>query len=117
MQAIEYNNHNLVFAANNGNPLNLRNLVRRHFKPLLKNAGLPDIRLYDLRHTCATLLMAAGENAKVVSERLGHTTTRMTLDTYTHVLSGMQQTATDKLAAIMFGETGSEQTKNIEKTT
>ena len=117
LQAIEYNNHNLVFAANNGNPLNLRNLVRRHFKPLLKNAGLPDIRLYDLRHTCATLLMAAGENAKVVSERLGHTTTRMTLDTYTHVLSGMQQTATDKLAAIMFGETGSEQTKNIEKTT
>jgi len=59
--------------------------------------------LYSLRHTCATLLMAAGENPKVVSERLGHTSVKMTLDTYSHVLPHMQQTATDKLGMMLYG--------------
>ena len=62
-----------------------RNLVRRHFKPLLKKAGLTDIRIYDLRHTMATLLLLNGENPKVVSERLGHASVVLTLDTYSHV--------------------------------
>ncbi|WP_425387719.1 tyrosine-type recombinase/integrase [Aneurinibacillus terranovensis] len=68
----KYHNHGFVFAVENGEPLNLSNIVNRSFKPLLKNAGLKSIRLYDLRHTCATLLLTAGENPKVVSERLGH---------------------------------------------
>jgi integrase len=52
-----YQPHDLVFAMSDGGPMKLRNLVRRHFKPILKRAGLPDsIRLYDLRHSCATLL-------------------------------------------------------------
>jgi integrase len=55
-----YTQHDLVFATSEGGPLMLRNLIRRHFKPTLKRAGLPDsIRLYDLRHSCATLLLAA----------------------------------------------------------
>lgn len=62
---------NLVFPSDLGTPLSVRNLDRRHFKQILTAAKLPDIRLYDLRHTCATLLLAAGENPKVVSERLG----------------------------------------------
>ena len=59
-------------------------------------------RLYDLRHTCATLLLVADENPKVVSERLGHSSIVLTLDTYSHVLPSMQKAATDKLTGILF---------------
>jgi integrase len=93
----------LVFANENGGPIHYRNLIRRHFKPLLKKARLPEtIRLYDLRHTCATLLLAAGENPKVVSERLGHASVTLTLDTYSHVLPDMQQQAAEKLESMLF---------------
>ncbi len=51
------------------------------------------MRLYDLRHTHATLLLAEGVHPKVAAERLGHATTRLTLDTYSHVLPGMQEVA------------------------
>ena|SRR5215470_11798793 len=85
----------------------VQNLFRRHFKPLLKKAGLPEsIRLYDLRHSCATLLLAENENPKVVSERLGHSTTTLTLDTYSHVLPSMQRGASDKLENMLLGKTG-----------
>jgi len=98
-----YENHDLIFAAEKGTPLLWRNLTRRHFKPLLKIAELPDVRLYDLRHTTATMLLAAGENPKVVSERLGHASITLTLDTYSHVLPTMQKAATEKLERMMYG--------------
>lgn len=97
-----YENHDAIFATEKGTPLLWRNLTRRHFKPLLKLAGLPDVRLYDLRHTTASLLLAAGENPKVVSERLGHASIVLTLDTYSHVLPTMQQSATEKLERMLF---------------
>jgi integrase len=59
-------------------------------------------RLYDLRHTCATLLLVADENPKIVSERLGHSSIVLTLDTYSHVLPTMQKAATDELAGMLF---------------
>ena len=59
-------------------------------------AGLPAIRLHDLRHTHATLLLRWGYNAKVVSERLGHHSVAFTLDTYAHVVPGMQQEAAEE---------------------
>lgn len=71
------------------------------FKPILKRAKLPDIRLYDLRHTCATLLLLANESPKVVAERLGHATIQLTLDTYTHVLPTMQKRAAEKQSLIL----------------
>jgi integrase len=92
---------NLVFPSDVGTPLSVRNLDRRHFKEILIAAKLPDIRLYDLRHTCATLLLAAGENPKVVSERLGHSSVVLTLDCYTHVLPTMQEDATRRLASLL----------------
>ena len=62
----------------------------RSFKALLKRAGLPvDTRLYDLRHTCATLLLNANVHPKYVQELLGHASISQTLDTYSHVLQGM----------------------------
>jgi integrase len=98
----EYFNFDLVFATPLGQPLISDNLATRHFKPLLKAAGLPAIRLYDLRHSCATFMLANGENAKVVSERLGHTSVAFTLDTYAHVLPTMQQTATAQFEEHLF---------------
>jgi integrase len=53
--------------------------------------GLPNIRLYDLRHSCARILLAAGENPKAISERLGHARIGITLDIYAHVLPSMQR--------------------------
>jgi integrase len=61
---------------------------------------LPRIRFHDLRHTCATLLLLADENVKVISERLGHASIQLTLDTYSHVLPTMQQRAADKMDGI-----------------
>lgn len=98
----QYKDHGLVFANANGEPPGYRNIINRHFKPILKANNLPDIRLYDLRHTCATLFLAAGENPKIVSERLGHSSIVLTLDTYSHVLPDMQEKAAAKLESILF---------------
>ena len=89
--------HGLIFTSKHGEPLDYRVIVRRHFKKLLTAANLPDIRPFDLRHTSATLLLAAGENVKVVSERLGHASASLTLDVYSHVLPDMQQAAADRM--------------------
>ncbi|MGI8670276.1 MAG: site-specific integrase [Aridibacter sp.] len=98
-----FENLDLIFPSELGTPIQHRNLVRRYFKPILKKAELPNIRLYDLRHTTATLLLSAGENPKVVSERLGHASVVLALDTYSHVLPTMQQDATKKLGNILYG--------------
>ncbi len=84
-----YEDHGLIFSSEIGTPLNPENLVKRSFKPLLKKAGLPEIRFHDLRHTCATLLMERGVHPKLVQELLGHATIAMTLDTYSHYLPSM----------------------------
>lgn len=98
-----YQNNDLVFATGEGTPHNSRNLAQRHFLAILKSANLPlNFRLYDLRHSCATLLLVAGENPKVVSERLGHASVVLTLDTYSHVLPSMQREATEKLEKMLF---------------
>jgi integrase len=84
-----YEDRGLIFATNVGTPLNPEDVVKRSFKPLLKRAGLPEIRFHDLRHTCATLLMGRGVHPKLVQELLGHATIAMTLDTYSHYLPSM----------------------------
>jgi integrase len=89
-----------VFCDTEGGWLRKSNVLRRSFRPILKRAGLPPIRPYDLRHTSATLLLLAGENVKIVSERLGHSKATQTLDTYQHVLPGLQERAAVKLDAI-----------------
>lgn len=97
-----WENNDLVFCSEFGTPLSIPNLTYRYFRPILKAAGLPQIRLYDLRHTHATLLLMAEENPKVVAERLGHSTIVLTLDTYSHVLPTMQRAATHKLEKMLF---------------
>ncbi len=100
----QYEDRDFVFTTTNGSPLDWKVLVRRHFKRIVQTAGVPPIRPYDLRHTCATLLLAAGENVKVVSERLGHASAALTLDVYSHVLPDMQQRAADRLESILFSD-------------
>ena len=84
-----YQDQDLVFTTETGAPINPSNLRQRSFAPLLKRAGLPQMRFHDLRHTCATLLLSRGVHPKFVHELLGHATTAITLDTYYHVMPSM----------------------------
>ena len=96
-----WQDYGLVFPSNVGTPLSHRNVVRS-FKALLHRAGLPaTVRLYDLRHTCATLLLSQNVNPKIVSEMLGHASVAITLDTYSHVLPTMQESAIRGLEAAL----------------
>ena len=67
---------------------------------ILKKAMLKRIRIHDLRHTHATLMLKAGVHPKVVSERLGHANIGITLDIYSHVLPGLQEAAAEKFERI-----------------
>jgi len=94
-----WKDHGLVFPSTVGTPLSHRNVVRA-FKALLKRADLPaETRLYDLRHTCATLLLNSNVHPKYVQELLGHASIAQTLDTYSHVLKGMDSGIGDAMDA------------------
>lgn len=84
----------LLFVTSNGTPISPRNLVR-HFKQAVEQAGLPEIRFHDLRHTCATLHLVAGTHPKTVQDILGHSQISLTLDTYSHVLPVVQDEAAE----------------------
>lgn len=112
----DWQQHDLVFCTREGNPVQSRNIRRRHLRPILEAAELPKIlNLYSLRHSCATLLLSAGINPKIVSERLGHASIVLTLDTYSHLLPDMQQAASDKLEKILFGEVGTPEAHQKER--
>lgn len=97
-----WQDHDLVFPSELGTPLTQSNITQV-YKRVLAKAGLRrSLRLYDLRHTHATLLLAAGIHPKVVSERLGHSTIALTLDVYSHVLPSMQAQAAERLNAMLF---------------
>jgi integrase len=89
-----------VFTSTIGSPLDERN-VRRAFKDLLTAAKLPKIRIHDLRHTCATLLLAQGVHPKVVQETLGHSQISLTMDTYSHVLPHVSEEAAAQMDAVL----------------
>ena len=94
--------HGLVFCRENGTPIWPRTFSRS-FDNHVRDAGLPKIRLHDLRHTHATLALEAGIHPKVVQERLGHATIAITLDTYSHAIPAMQEDAAAKIAALLDG--------------
>jgi site-specific recombinase XerD len=97
-----WQDHGLVFCSTVGTPLSRHNIYNRSFKPLLERAGLPrTFRFQDLRHTFATLMASSGGHAKVVQEMLGHATTSITLDLYSHVLPDLQEDAVDRLGALL----------------
>ena len=76
-------------------------VVSRAFRQAVKRAMLPMIRPHDLRHTHATLALQAGIHPKVVSERLGHASISITLDTYSHAIPALQEEAAERIAELV----------------
>lgn len=94
--------HGLVFTMPDGSPWRPDH-VSRQFGRLVNQTGLAALPFHGLRHSHATHLLAAGENPKLVSQRLGHSTVAFTLDTYAHVLPGQQAAAAENVARLVFG--------------
>ena len=92
ISGVEWSESSFVFSHSDGTPF-YPNTVSKKFSELVKKAGVPSLRLHDLRHTHATLMLKEGVNPKIVSERLGHASVVITLDTYSHVLPGLQEEA------------------------
>jgi len=89
-----------VFSHADGSPLN-PNTVTHTFAKVAARAGLPHIRLHDLRHIHATMLLKAGVHPRVVQERLGHSSIATTLDIYSHTVPGLQKAAAERLDALL----------------
>ena len=81
------------------------NLLKRNLRPLLEKASLPPLTFHELRHTFATFHPASGEKPKVIQEILGHSSIKTTMDTYSHVIPGMQEDAAERLQRLLFGST------------
>ncbi|TFJ93635.1 site-specific integrase [Lentibacillus salicampi] len=93
----------LVVTTSIGTPYSQRNLLR-NFNSIQKRADVPKITFHDLRHTHATMLLKLGENPKIVSERLGHARTSITLDIYSHVLPDMQKETAQNFSNYLRGQ-------------
>jgi integrase len=96
-----YEDNDLVFADTGGHPIAPYSVSGR-FRRLARRLGLYPLRFHDLRHTAATLMLRADVHPKVVSERLGHSSIAITLDTYSHVIPSMQRDAADAIDALLF---------------
>jgi integrase len=106
---LRWQHWDLVFPSSIGTPLEPRNLVTR-FKALLERTGLPDLRFHDLRHSCASLLIAQGVSPRVVMETLGHGQIGLTMNTYAHVLPEVQRQAASAMDALLSSGLGPAET-------
>ena len=97
-----WNDEQLVFTLEDGTRIHPTRFSA-WFSQHARRAGLPVIRLHDLRHSYATAALSAGIPAKAVSERLGHANVSITLDTYSHVLPSLQEDAASAVAALILG--------------
>jgi len=100
-QGVTWVETGLVFTQENGEALDPES-VSRYWRQAVRMSMLPQIRLHDLRHTHATLALQAGIHPKVVSERLGHATISITLDTYSHATPALQEEAAALIAGLVF---------------
>jgi len=89
-----------VFCHDDGSPLN-PSTVTHNFSKVAISAGMPQLRLHDLRHIHATMMLKAGIHPRVVQERLGHSTIATTLDIYSHTVPGMQKAAAERLDTLL----------------
>jgi integrase len=109
------NESDLVFAHPDGSPLDPGS-VSHTFRKIIIKEGIPHIRFHDLRHTHATLMLKAGVHPKIVQERLGHGSIAITLDTYSHVVSGLQEAAAQRFEGTLDGEVLKILTKPLDQT-
>jgi integrase len=98
-----WQDNDLVFCRWDGEVIEPSGVAQR-FDGLLRKAGLPDIRVHDLRHTAASLHLLKGTHPKVVQEMLGHSTITLTLDTYSHVAPGMHAAAAKQMDSLFAAE-------------
>jgi integrase len=80
--------NDLIFTSTIGTPLNFKNLIERHFEPIIKVANVPVIRFHDLRHTAASLMLSRGVSIFIVSKIMGHARPSITSDIYGHLVPG-----------------------------
>jgi hypothetical protein len=101
LESVEDDPQKLVFTAPQGGPLRYTNTRRRAWNPAREAAGddLSDITPHDLRHTCASLMRAAGADVKAIQQQLGHRNATVTLNTYTHLFEGDLADVMDRLDA------------------
>ncbi|MCX6023443.1 MAG: tyrosine-type recombinase/integrase [Chloroflexi bacterium] len=90
-----------MFALTVGTHLLIANIHNRSFKPLLKWAGLPNVPFHALRHTGATLLAQAGEQPLLVQQIMGHSSVRVTMETYPHAFPGIGREAAAKMDSML----------------
>lgn len=103
-----------VFPNSDGGPMRKDNFMHRQFRPLVKRAGLEGVRFHDLRHTSATLGLAAGDNVKVIQERLGHASAKTTLDVYAKAVPSLQKESAARMDSIL-GAYGGTSGARLEK--
>ena len=97
---VEVGQQNLVFTSPKGTPLDERNVLRR-FQNICALAGLPKLRLHDLRHSACAILLAQGVNIRAISELLGHSSVAFTLKTYGHLMEETKKEAALKMDAAL----------------
>ena len=103
----DYEDGDLVFCQADGRPYH-PNHFSREFDRRLKRHGMPVIRLHDLRHSYATMALAAGVPAKVVADRLGHGSVMITLDLYSHVMPAVEAEHADLVGSLITGARASQ---------
>lgn len=101
-----------VFSHPDGSPLD-PDTVTHAFAKIIRRAGLPHIRLHDLRHTHATLMLKGNIHPKIVQERLGHANIGTTLDLYSHILPGLQEAAARRFDELLQGESEERCRQNV----
>ena len=92
------NAEDYLFTAPEGGPLRRDLLHKRYFRPAVLKAGLPEgLRVHDLRHSCASILIGLGAHPKVIQERLGHSSIMVTMDVYGHLFPSLNDALTERL--------------------
>ena len=92
----------LVFTSTLGSPLDASNVWKK-FRAVLRDNGLPIVRLHDLRHTAASLMLAQGVAPRTIMEVLGHSQISTTMNSYAHVLDESKQEAADSMGRVLAG--------------
>lgn len=110
--ADKYKDNNLVFCQGNGKAIDNSNLTRR-FRRLADAKGYEDLRFHDLRHTHASLMLAAGEQLHVVQQRLGHEKPSTTADIYGHAIPGQQRAAADRFDNLFGHQMGTKTSRRL----
>jgi len=98
-----------------GNPLDMHNVKNRHFYKCLEKAGLRRIRFHDLRHTFASLLIQNGESLAYVKDQLGHSSIKLTVDVYGHLVPGANRQAVNKLPSLNDSRTRKDEKELAER--